>query len=95
MIVGVLSAPTNRTHPTGAIQTRRYSYLADLAAKIMSTNQGGHVRDPESKTVHTQYQYDGIGLRYNSMHELPAVEPEQPSVIAALGDVKGKRCLGA
>ncbi|KAF2644516.1 S-adenosyl-L-methionine-dependent methyltransferase [Massarina eburnea CBS 473.64] len=38
-------------------------------------------------------QYDHIGLKYNSMHELPAVLPEKPSVLAALGDVRGKRCL--
>lgn len=34
-------------------------------------------------------QYNAIGKRYGSMKELPAAEPERPSVVAALGDVKG------
>ncbi|CAI6337912.1 unnamed protein product [Periconia digitata] len=38
-------------------------------------------------------QYDQIGMRYNSMHDLPAVQPEKPSVVTVLGDVKGKKCL--
>jgi hypothetical protein len=39
-------------------------------------------------------QYDKIGTKYNSMHDLPAVQPEEPSVRAVLGDVQGLRCLG-
>ncbi|KAF2795118.1 S-adenosyl-L-methionine-dependent methyltransferase [Melanomma pulvis-pyrius CBS 109.77] len=47
-----------------------------------------------SGAVSTQNtQYDKIGTKYNSMHELPAIEPEKPSVIAVLGDITGKRCL--
>ncbi|KAF2678889.1 S-adenosyl-L-methionine-dependent methyltransferase [Lentithecium fluviatile CBS 122367] len=38
-------------------------------------------------------QYDKIGTRYNAMHELPAVHPEKPSVVAALGNLTGLRCL--
>ncbi|KAF2656969.1 S-adenosyl-L-methionine-dependent methyltransferase [Lophiostoma macrostomum CBS 122681] len=38
-------------------------------------------------------QYDSIGIKYNSMHDLPAVLPEKPSVLAALGNIKGARCL--
>lgn len=48
-----------------------------------------------SGAVSTQNtQYDKIGTKYNSMHELPAIEPEKPSVISVLGDITGKRCLG-
>jgi hypothetical protein len=39
-------------------------------------------------------QYDKIGTKYNKVHVLAAVEPERPSVIAALGDIKGAKCLG-
>jgi SAM-dependent methyltransferase len=38
-------------------------------------------------------QYDAIGTRYNSMNNLPAIHPERPSAIAALGDISGKRAL--
>ncbi|KAH8716730.1 S-adenosyl-L-methionine-dependent methyltransferase [Phaeosphaeriaceae sp. PMI808] len=38
-------------------------------------------------------QYDKIGTKYNVMTTLPSVEPEEPSVIKALGSVEGKRCL--
>ncbi|KAF2006421.1 S-adenosyl-L-methionine-dependent methyltransferase [Amniculicola lignicola CBS 123094] len=38
-------------------------------------------------------QYDQIGSKYNTMHVLPSVEPERPSVLKALGDIKGLRCL--
>ncbi|KAF2469089.1 S-adenosyl-L-methionine-dependent methyltransferase [Lindgomyces ingoldianus] len=38
-------------------------------------------------------QYDKIGTKYNYMHELPAVQPEKPSVVAAVGGIKGLRCL--
>jgi hypothetical protein len=40
-------------------------------------------------------QYDKIGTKYNSMHDLPAVQPEEPSVRAVLGDIQGLRCLGS
>ena len=41
-------------------------------------------------------QYDQIGTEYLKIKELPAAEPEVPSILAALGEdgVKGKRCLG-
>ncbi|KAF2177108.1 S-adenosyl-L-methionine-dependent methyltransferase [Zopfia rhizophila CBS 207.26] len=38
-------------------------------------------------------QYDKIGTKYKLMHELPAIQPERPSVLAALSDIKGTRCL--
>lgn len=51
--------------------------------------------DAPSKTPSTQNtQYDKIGTNYNKVHVLPAVEPERPSVIAALGDIKGAKCIG-
>ena len=40
-------------------------------------------------------QYDGIGERYGAMKEMPAAEPERPSVVAVVGGVGGRRCLGA
>lgn len=39
-------------------------------------------------------QYDKIGTKYNAIKLMPSVEPEEPSVVKALGSVKGKRCLG-
>ncbi|KAF2110966.1 S-adenosyl-L-methionine-dependent methyltransferase [Lophiotrema nucula] len=54
-------------------------------------------RQPEAATASTvdtqNTQYDKIGTKYASMADLPAVQPERPSVIAALGDIKGARCL--
>ncbi|KAJ4991157.1 hypothetical protein SVAN01_03285 [Stagonosporopsis vannaccii] len=40
-------------------------------------------------------QYDQIGTDYLKIKELPAAEPEVPSILAALGEggVRGKRCL--
>ncbi|KAH4859580.1 hypothetical protein HBI81_057360 [Parastagonospora nodorum] len=38
-------------------------------------------------------QYDKIGRKYNNIKVLPATEPEEPSIIKALGDIKGARCL--
>ncbi|KAF2274378.1 S-adenosyl-L-methionine-dependent methyltransferase [Westerdykella ornata] len=38
-------------------------------------------------------QYDNIGKKYEKGFVMPAVEPEALSVIKALGDVRGKRCL--
>jgi hypothetical protein len=47
------------------------------------------------KTTSTQNtQYDKIGTKYNTIKVLPATEPEEPSVIKALENVEGKRCLG-
>ncbi|CAO2649823.1 Nn.00g011150.m01.CDS01 [Neocucurbitaria sp. VM-36] len=40
-------------------------------------------------------QYDKIGSKYNKIKTLPATEPEVPSILNALGDIRGKRCLGA
>jgi hypothetical protein len=39
-------------------------------------------------------QYDDIGTNYMAIKEMGAVEAELPSVVAALGRVDGKRCLG-
>jgi hypothetical protein len=41
-------------------------------------------------------QYDQIGTDYLKVKELPAAEPELPSILSALGKdgVKGARCLG-
>jgi hypothetical protein len=39
-------------------------------------------------------QYDKIGTKYNTINVLPAAEPEEPSIIKALGNIQGKRCLG-
>ncbi|KAF9690594.1 hypothetical protein EKO04_011504 [Ascochyta lentis] len=51
----------------------------------------------EMQTTSTQNtQYDQIGTKYLEIKQLPAVEPEVPSILAALGEggVKGKKCLG-
>ena len=45
------------------------------------------------KQIAMSTQYDAIGTRYNSMHDLPAIHLERPSAIAALGDISGKRAL--
>lgn len=41
-------------------------------------------------------QYDKIGTEYLKIKQLPAAEPEVPSILAALGEggVTGRRCLG-
>ncbi|OAG02288.1 uncharacterized protein CC84DRAFT_1167367 [Paraphaeosphaeria sporulosa] len=39
-------------------------------------------------------QYDAIGSKYGDIKSKPATQPEPPSVVEALGDVSGKRCLG-
>ena len=41
-------------------------------------------------------QYDRIGTDYLKVKELPAAEPELPSILSALGKdgVKGTGCLG-
>lgn len=39
-------------------------------------------------------QYDGIGSKYNDIKSKDAIQPELPSVVQALGDISGKRCLG-
>jgi hypothetical protein len=40
-------------------------------------------------------QYDQIGTKYLEIKTLPAVEPELPSILHALGDgVKEAKCLG-
>jgi hypothetical protein len=46
----------------------------------------------ETSTQNTQY--DEIGTNYMAIKEMGAVEAELPSVVAALGRVDGKRCLG-
>ncbi|KAK7190580.1 hypothetical protein DPSP01_007238 [Paraphaeosphaeria sporulosa] len=38
-------------------------------------------------------QYDAIGSKYGDIKSKPATQPEPPSVVEALGDVSGKRCL--
>jgi hypothetical protein len=47
----------------------------------------------ESKSTQNT-QYDQIGTKYNTIKVLPATEPEEPSVIKALRNIEGKRCLG-
>ncbi|XPT04627.1 hypothetical protein M3J09_013703 [Ascochyta lentis] len=52
----------------------------------------------EMQTTSTQNtQYDQIGTKYLEIKQLPAVEPEVPSILAALGEggVKGKKCLAS
>lgn len=39
-------------------------------------------------------QYDKIGKKYNNIKVLAATEPEEPSIVKVLGDIKGARCLG-
>ncbi|KAF1846242.1 S-adenosyl-L-methionine-dependent methyltransferase [Cucurbitaria berberidis CBS 394.84] len=57
----------------------------------MTRNQdAGHVGVKES-TQNTQY--DQIGTKYNRIKTLPATEAEVPSVVRALGDIVGKKCL--
>jgi hypothetical protein len=46
----------------------------------------------ETSTQNTQY--DEIGTNYMAIKEMGAVEAELPSVVAALGRIDGKRCLG-
>jgi hypothetical protein len=47
---------------------------------------------PEQEENRTQNtQYDNIGTKYNAIKVLPSVEPEEPSIINALGSVQGKR----
>jgi SAM-dependent methyltransferase len=38
-------------------------------------------------------QYNTIGAKYNDIKILPATLPERPSLLKALGDVSGNRCL--
>ncbi|KAF2010577.1 S-adenosyl-L-methionine-dependent methyltransferase [Aaosphaeria arxii CBS 175.79] len=58
----------------------------------MGTDVGAGEADAASGSTQNR-QYDQIGTKYKLMHELPAVEPEKPSVVEALGDIKGKKCL--
>jgi ubiquinone/menaquinone biosynthesis C-methylase UbiE len=48
----------------------------------------------EVSTSTQNTQYDKIGTKYNTIKVLSATEPEEPSVIKALGNIEGKRCLG-
>jgi 2-polyprenyl-3-methyl-5-hydroxy-6-metoxy-1,4-benzoquinol methylase len=52
--------------------------------------------EEERDTLHSTQntQYDEIGTEYNAIKVLPSVEPEEPSVVKALGNIEGKRCLG-
>ncbi|KAL5396388.1 hypothetical protein PMIN06_005652 [Paraphaeosphaeria minitans] len=50
--------------------------------------------DTTRAKVSTQnMQYDAIGSKYGDIKSKPATQPEPPSVVEALGDVSGKRCL--
>jgi hypothetical protein len=52
-------------------------------------------RDGKQQVPNTQNkQYDKIGTKYNAIKVLPSVEPEEPSVVKALGNIEGSRCLG-
>ncbi|KAJ4364129.1 hypothetical protein N0V83_009584 [Neocucurbitaria cava] len=53
----------------------------------------GGVTAGGSSTSTQNTQYDKIGSKYNKIKTLPATEPEVPSVLKALGGIKGKRCL--
>ena len=61
------------------------------ARKRAGDGSGGAERESTQST-----QYDRIGTQYLKIKELPAAEPEMPSILAALGEdgVKGRRCLG-
>jgi hypothetical protein len=48
----------------------------------------------EQATGTQNTQYDKIGTKYNAIKTLPAAEPEEPSVVKALGNIQGARCLG-
>jgi hypothetical protein len=52
----------------------------------MATNEDG-------KSTQSM-QYDKIGTKYNTIKTLPAAEPEEPSVVHALGNIEGMECLG-
>lgn len=56
----------------------------------------GGATDGRAKDESTQNtQYDQIGTRYLEIKTLPAVEPEVPSILDALGDgARGMKCLG-
>lgn len=51
---------------------------------------------PEKKESTQSSQYDRIGKRYLEIKVLPAVEPEMPSILSALGEggARGRKCLG-
>lgn len=61
------------------------------APSALNTSGTSNTQHPQS-TQNTQY--DKIGKKYEGGFVMAAVEPEAPSVIKALGDVRGKRCLG-
>ena len=63
--------------------------MASQASEKAGTGEGGDVRSTQNR------QYDNIGSKYGDIKVKPAVQPERPSVLAVLGDVTGKRCLGA
>ncbi|KAH7066180.1 S-adenosyl-L-methionine-dependent methyltransferase [Paraphoma chrysanthemicola] len=51
-------------------------------------------QDGKQQVPNTQNkQYDKIGTKYNAIKVLPSVEPEEPSVVKALGNIEGSRCL--
>lgn len=57
-----------------------------IAQEIMASGQ----QAPSAPST----QYDKIGTKYNGIKVLPAAEPEEPSAKKALGDIRGKKCLG-
>lgn len=81
--------PRVRIRSTTLLPYRRYSQ------RIMASDAQKSDTSATAPKSTQSTQYDQIGTRYNSMHDLPAVRPERPSVVKALGDLTGKRCLGA
>ena len=67
-----------------------------LPATEGTQSGAGGAKDGRAMNQSTQNtQYDQIGTKYLEIKTLPAVEPELPSILHALGDgVKGKKCLG-
>jgi hypothetical protein len=59
-----------------------------MSSRETVEGQAGEVKSTQNR------QYDDIGSKYGDIKVKPAVQPERPSVLAVLGDVAGKRCLG-
>jgi hypothetical protein len=77
-------------HQTNHHTETRNSYGNSIKTdKILTTKMSSN---PDQSTQTTQY--NAIGTKYNTIKTLPAVEPEKPSIIKALGNIEGKRCLG-
>lgn len=59
-----------------------------MSSRETVEGQAGEVKPTQNR------QYDEIGSKYGDIKVKPAVQPEKPSVLAVLGDVAGRRCLG-